>query len=52
MPYMEEGGLVPKIPSLKSFLIPKGQLTNEDAMAQLKEMKRLADLKAEKEKSE
>ncbi|GKC58187.1 hypothetical protein Tco_1085785 [Tanacetum coccineum] len=52
MPYIEEGGLVPKIPCLKSFLIPEGQLTNEDVMAQLKEMKRPADLKAEKEKSE
>ncbi|GKC05894.1 hypothetical protein Tco_0997504 [Tanacetum coccineum] len=30
----------------------KGQLTQEDVMAQLKEMKRLADLKVEKEKSE
>ncbi|GJR18032.1 hypothetical protein Tco_0966559 [Tanacetum coccineum] len=52
MPFMEEGGSVPKITSFKSFVIPKGQLTNEDVMAQVKEMKRLADLKAEKEKSE
>ncbi|GKA02328.1 hypothetical protein Tco_0674993 [Tanacetum coccineum] len=52
MPYMEEGGSVPKIHSLKYFVIPKGNLTNEDIMAQVKEMKRLADLKAEKEKSE
>ncbi|GKC55087.1 hypothetical protein Tco_1077832 [Tanacetum coccineum] len=52
MSFMEEGGSVPKIPSFKSFVIPKGQLTNEDVMAQVKEMKRLADLKAEKEKSE
>ncbi|GKA66111.1 hypothetical protein Tco_0765919 [Tanacetum coccineum] len=52
MPFMEEGGSVPKIPSFKSFVIPEGQLTNEDVMAQLKEMKRLVDLKAEKEKSE
>ncbi|GJW35801.1 hypothetical protein Tco_0058721 [Tanacetum coccineum] len=51
MPYMEESGSVPKIQSLKSFVIPEGQLTNEDVMAQVKEMKRLADLKAEKEKS-
>nr|GEY46655.1 hypothetical protein [Tanacetum cinerariifolium] len=29
-----------------------GQLTSDDVMAQLKEMKRLADLKAEKEKYE
>ncbi|GJX29298.1 hypothetical protein Tco_0237377 [Tanacetum coccineum] len=51
MPYMEEGGLVTKIPSLKSFVIPEGKLINEDIMAQVKEIKRLADLKAEKEKS-
>ncbi|GKE48162.1 hypothetical protein Tco_1479420 [Tanacetum coccineum] len=52
MPFLEEGGSAPKIPSFKSFVIPKGQLTQEDVMAQLKEMKRLADLKVEKEKSE
>ncbi|GJZ47027.1 hypothetical protein Tco_0600859 [Tanacetum coccineum] len=52
MPFMEEGGSSPKIPSFKSFVIPDGQLTHEDVMDQLKEMKRLADLKAEKEKSE
>ncbi|GKF40936.1 hypothetical protein Tco_0124278, partial [Tanacetum coccineum] len=33
-------------------IIPEGQLANEEAMAQFKEMKRLADLKAEKEKFE
>ncbi|GJV04137.1 hypothetical protein Tco_1337706 [Tanacetum coccineum] len=52
IPFMEEGGSVPKIPSFKSFVILEGELTNEDVMAQLKEMKRLSDLKAEKEKSE
>ncbi|GJX13264.1 hypothetical protein Tco_0205022 [Tanacetum coccineum] len=52
MPFMEEGGSVPKISSLKSFVIPEGPLSQEDVMAQLKEMKRLADLKVEKEKSE
>nr|GEU37329.1 hypothetical protein [Tanacetum cinerariifolium] len=52
MPYMEKAGLVSKIPCLKSFVIPEGKLTNKDIMAQVKEMKRLADLKAEKEKSE
>ncbi|GJX91963.1 hypothetical protein Tco_0345289 [Tanacetum coccineum] len=52
MPYIEENGLVLKIPSLKSFVIPEGQLTNEDVMAQVKEMKRVDDLKAEKKKSE
>nr|GEU87605.1 reverse transcriptase domain-containing protein [Tanacetum cinerariifolium] len=52
MPFMEERGSVPKIPSFKLFVISKGQLTNEDVMAQVKLMKRLANLKAEKEKSE
>ncbi|GKA23960.1 hypothetical protein Tco_0709993 [Tanacetum coccineum] len=52
MPFMEEGGSIPKILIFKSFVILKGQLTQEDVMAQLKEMKRLAGLKAEKEKSE
>ncbi|GKB60528.1 hypothetical protein Tco_0916714 [Tanacetum coccineum] len=27
MPFLEEGGSAPKIPSLKSFVIPEGQLT-------------------------
>ncbi|GKA95244.1 hypothetical protein Tco_0817282 [Tanacetum coccineum] len=52
MPFMEEGGSAPKIPSFKSFVIPDGKLTQEDVMAQLKEMKRLADLKDKKEKFE
>ncbi|GJV48728.1 hypothetical protein Tco_1438940 [Tanacetum coccineum] len=51
MPFMEERGSTPKIPNFKSFVIPEGPLIQEDIMAQLKEMKRLADLKAEKEKS-
>ncbi|GJV49876.1 hypothetical protein Tco_1440088 [Tanacetum coccineum] len=50
MPFMEEGGLAPKMPNFKSFSILDGQMTNDDVMAQLKEMKRLADLKAKKEK--
>ncbi|GJX61733.1 hypothetical protein Tco_0294633 [Tanacetum coccineum] len=50
MPFMEEGGSVPKMPNFKSFSTPDGQMTNDDVMAQLKEMKRLADLKDEKEK--
>ncbi|GJY15707.1 hypothetical protein Tco_0386129 [Tanacetum coccineum] len=52
MPFIEERGSVSKISSLKSFVILKGPLSQEKVMAQLKEMKRLADLKAEKEKSE
>nr|GFA09352.1 hypothetical protein [Tanacetum cinerariifolium] len=50
MPFIEEGGSAPKIPSFKYFVIPEGQLTQEDVMAHLKEIKRLVDLKAEKEK--
>nr|GEU91856.1 retrovirus-related Pol polyprotein from transposon TNT 1-94 [Tanacetum cinerariifolium] len=50
MPFKERG-LVPKISSLKSFVIPEGPLSQENVMAQHKEMKRLADLKAKKEKS-
>ncbi|GJU47659.1 hypothetical protein Tco_1204925 [Tanacetum coccineum] len=52
MPFMKKGGSVPKIPSFKSLVILEGQLTNEDVMDQVKEMKRLVDLKPEKEKSE
>ncbi|GJT98748.1 hypothetical protein Tco_1094266 [Tanacetum coccineum] len=52
MPFLEEGGSVLKMPKFKYFFTPNEQLTNEDIMAQVKEMKRLADLKAEKEKSE
>ncbi|GJU74345.1 hypothetical protein Tco_1265750, partial [Tanacetum coccineum] len=51
IPFMEEGGLVPKMPNFKSFSTPDGQMTNDDVMAQLKEIKRLAYLKAKKEKS-
>ncbi|GJR90227.1 hypothetical protein Tco_0214238 [Tanacetum coccineum] len=51
IPFMEEGGSAPKMSSLKSFVIPEEPLSQEKVMAQLKEMKRLADLKAEKEKS-
>ncbi|GJZ47715.1 hypothetical protein Tco_0601547 [Tanacetum coccineum] len=52
MAFIEERGSISKISSLKSFVILKGPLSQEKVMAQLKEMKRLADLKAEKEKSE
>ncbi|GKA70842.1 hypothetical protein Tco_0776981 [Tanacetum coccineum] len=45
MPFMEEGGSVPKILNLKSFILSGGTLSQEKFMAQLKEMKRLADLK-------
>ncbi|GJW60180.1 hypothetical protein Tco_0109515 [Tanacetum coccineum] len=51
MPYIEEGGSVSKMPKLKSFITPNEQLTQEDIIAQVKEMKRLVDLKTEKEKA-
>ncbi|GJT68144.1 hypothetical protein Tco_1019624 [Tanacetum coccineum] len=47
MPFMEEGGSVLKISSLKSFVTPEGPLSKEDVIAQLKEIKRLVDLKYE-----
>ncbi|GJZ94483.1 hypothetical protein Tco_0666686 [Tanacetum coccineum] len=49
IPFIEEGGSDRKMINVKSFVTPKGVLSQEDFMAQLKEMKRLADLKAEKE---
>ncbi|GJS50922.1 hypothetical protein Tco_0624284 [Tanacetum coccineum] len=52
MPYIKEGGFVLKMPKLKSFITPDEQLKQEDIMDQVREMKRLADLKAEKKKSE
>ncbi|GJS89107.1 hypothetical protein Tco_0771743 [Tanacetum coccineum] len=52
MPFIEEGGLVPKMPNLKSFVLLEGTLSQEKFMAQLKEMKRLADLKEQEKKSE
>nr|GEY85065.1 hypothetical protein [Tanacetum cinerariifolium]GFB05280.1 hypothetical protein [Tanacetum cinerariifolium] len=51
-PYQEEGGSNPKMPKIKSFITPKGPLSQEEFNAQLKEIKRLADLKAEKQKLE
>nr|GEW27411.1 hypothetical protein [Tanacetum cinerariifolium] len=39
------------MPKLKSSITPDGQLTQDDIIAQVKEMKRPADLKAKKEKS-
>ncbi|GJS32018.1 hypothetical protein Tco_0530400 [Tanacetum coccineum] len=52
MSFIEEGGSVPKIPNLKSFILLEGTLSQEKFMAQLKEMKRLADLKEQEKKSE
>nr|GEV51079.1 hypothetical protein [Tanacetum cinerariifolium] len=50
--YQEEGGSYPKIPKLKSFITPEGPLFQEEYNNQIREIKRLNDLKAEQEKSE
>ncbi|GKA56847.1 hypothetical protein Tco_0755919 [Tanacetum coccineum] len=50
--YQEEGGSNPKMPKITSFTTSVGPLSQEEFNAQIKEMKRLADLKAKKEKSE
>ncbi|GJY11632.1 hypothetical protein Tco_0380941 [Tanacetum coccineum] len=50
---MEEGGSAPKLLNLQQFsTAEEGQLTLKEAKLQMQEIKRLADLKAEKEKSE
>ncbi|GJX76170.1 hypothetical protein Tco_0322981 [Tanacetum coccineum] len=50
--YQEEGGFNPKAPKLKPFITPEGPLSKEKYDKQIKELKRISDLKAEKEKSE
>ncbi|GJV68679.1 hypothetical protein Tco_1484188 [Tanacetum coccineum] len=52
IPFIEERGSVPNISSLKSFITPEGPLSQKKIIAQQMEMKRLADLKAKKAKSE
>ncbi|GJW42613.1 hypothetical protein Tco_0071412 [Tanacetum coccineum] len=52
MPFIEKGGSVPKIPNLKSFILLEGTLSQEKFMAQIKELKRLSDLKEHEKKSE
>ncbi|GJQ91786.1 retrovirus-related pol polyprotein from transposon TNT 1-94 [Tanacetum coccineum] len=53
MPFMEEGGFAPGPQNLHQFSTAgEGPLTLEEAKFQMQEIKRLADLKAEKEKSE
>ncbi|GKE73453.1 hypothetical protein Tco_1535494 [Tanacetum coccineum] len=50
---MEEGGSAPKLSNLHQFRTAiEGLLTLEEAKLQMQEIKRLAELKAEKEKSE
>ncbi|GJY04746.1 hypothetical protein Tco_0370686 [Tanacetum coccineum] len=50
--YQEEGGSIPKMPKLKSFITLEGTLSQEEFNNQIKELKRISDLKAQKDKSE
>nr|GEV53333.1 hypothetical protein [Tanacetum cinerariifolium] len=50
--YMEEGGSHLKMPKVKSFITPEGTLSQEYLTTQLKEIKRLDDLKVHEKKSE
>ncbi|GJW04088.1 hypothetical protein Tco_1562944 [Tanacetum coccineum] len=50
--YQEEGGSNPKAPKLKPFITLEGPLSQEEFDRQIKELKRISDLKVEKEKSE
>nr|GEW02099.1 hypothetical protein [Tanacetum cinerariifolium] len=50
--YQKEGGSNPLMPKLKSFITSEGPLSQEEYNNQIREMKRLKDLKAEQEKSE
>ncbi|GJR54565.1 hypothetical protein Tco_1405086 [Tanacetum coccineum] len=53
MPLMDQGGSAPSLLILNQFRAAgEGQMTIEEAKAQMKEIKRLSKLKAEKEKSE
>nr|GEV22158.1 hypothetical protein [Tanacetum cinerariifolium] len=53
MPLMEEGGSTPKLPNLHQFnIVGEGSLTLEESMLQMQDIKRIVDLKGEKEKSE
>nr|GEV61078.1 hypothetical protein [Tanacetum cinerariifolium] len=50
--YQEEGGSYLKIPKLKSFITLEGPLFQEEYNNQIREIKRLNDMKAEQEKLE
>nr|GEV54943.1 retrovirus-related Pol polyprotein from transposon TNT 1-94 [Tanacetum cinerariifolium] len=52
IPFMEQGGSVLKMPKLKSFITPEGNLFQEEFYNQIKEMKRLATLKEQEKKLE
>nr|GEV62161.1 uncharacterized mitochondrial protein AtMg00810-like [Tanacetum cinerariifolium] len=51
MPFIEQSGSSLKIPNLNQFSTSEGQMTIEEAKAQMQEIQRLALLKAEKKKS-
>ncbi|GJW80190.1 hypothetical protein Tco_0873012 [Tanacetum coccineum] len=51
VPFLEESGSAPKASSFKSFVTPGDKLFQDDIIAQAKEIKRLADLKAENERN-
>ncbi|GKB42642.1 hypothetical protein Tco_0887584 [Tanacetum coccineum] len=51
IPLMEEGGSAPQLLNLNQFSISGKKMTLKDAQAQLAKMKRLANLKAEQEKT-
>ncbi|GJT15514.1 hypothetical protein Tco_0874220 [Tanacetum coccineum] len=50
--YQEEGGSILKMPKLKSFITLEGTLSQEEFNNKIKELKRISDLKAQKDKSE
>ncbi|GKC62397.1 hypothetical protein Tco_1094995 [Tanacetum coccineum] len=50
--YQEEGGSNPKAPKLKPFTTLEGPLSQEEFDKQIKELKRISELKAKKERSE
>ncbi|GJT20769.1 retrovirus-related pol polyprotein from transposon TNT 1-94 [Tanacetum coccineum] len=50
VPFQEKGGSNPKMPNIKSFITPEELLSQDKIEEQLREFKRLADLKAKKEK--
>ncbi|GJV98980.1 hypothetical protein Tco_1554232 [Tanacetum coccineum] len=56
MPFMEEGGLAPNLPNLPNIhhfkAVGEGPMTLEESKIQMQQVKKLAYLKAKKEKSE
>nr|GEU92103.1 hypothetical protein [Tanacetum cinerariifolium] len=50
--YQDKRCYIPKMPKLKSFITLEGTLSQEELNNQIKELKRIIDLKAQKDKSE